>query len=82
MDKVERVLDGSAKKIAKDPTDWRCKFCFKKSVCWDKVEIAPECSKCQYAMAKANGLWHCLKRDEEAVSPCDEFAVYEPLPRD
>ena len=37
--KVERVLNGEAKKISNDPSDWRCRGCFKRSVCWENEEI-------------------------------------------
>lgn len=82
--RVERVLQGGAKRISTDPADWRCKDCFKRTACWDvaKISIEPECKTCAHAHPVPDGTWHCGLHDKSATQPCKDWAVYQPKPRE
>lgn len=80
--RVERVLANQAAKISVDETDWRCRGCFKRGVCWEGAEVPKTCMTCQHAFANRQGSWHCSKHDEEAVAACDQYQKYEPIPRE
>ena len=76
--KVETALKNQAQKISVDETDWRCKFCFKRSVCWGHTKPEKECQSCAFAIADTeNGLWHCSKHNREASATCDDYKIYE-----
>jgi hypothetical protein len=82
-ERVERAILGTARKISVDSTDWRCRGCFKRSVCWGGLlEVPRECATCGYAQASPDGAWHCNKHDKNATDTCDDYKVYEPLPKE
>ena len=82
-ERIQRILNGEAKKISKDSSDWRCRGCFKAGVCWDGVDVEPtSCSLCQFARPKPDGCWHCTKHDKNANVLCSDFKLYEPLPKE
>jgi len=80
-EKVNRVLSGQARKISEDETDWRCRGCFKRGVCWGDREVPVACSTCQYASPLADGGWHCHKHDTRATAPCSDYQRYAPIPK-
>ena len=80
--RIEDVIKNKAKKISKDETDWRCKGCFKKSVCWHKAPVKVDCVTCNFAEANHNGGWHCTKKNVEAKAPCSLYKLYEPMEKD
>ena len=81
-DRIERAILGKARKISKDVTDWRCRGCFKRGVCWDGVDVPVRCGTCTFASAHPSGAWHCDKHDREANKTCDDYKMYEPLPKE
>ena len=82
QERIERVVTGKAKKISTDSTDWRCRGCFKRGVCWGDRAVPVACETCQFSGPKPDGGWHCYKHDRTALEPCADYQRYEPLPRD
>lgn len=80
-ERVQRVIDGDVEKISSDKTDWRCKGCFKRSVCWDNREPKVECATCQHATATHGKEWYCNIKDTTAVNPCDKYEIWRPRER-
>jgi hypothetical protein len=79
--RVERILQGRAQRIARDPADWRCKGCFKRGVCWEGVAADRACQTCQFASPTPSGGWFCTRHGKDAALPCDDWTQYEPKPR-
>ena len=80
--RIERVLANQSAKISVDETDWRCRGCFKRGVCWEGAEVPKTCVTCQHAFPNKQGTWHCSKHDEEATAACADYQKYEPIPRE
>tara|TARA_B110000046_G_scaffold10626_1_gene10637 strand:- start:45050 stop:45862 length:813 start_codon:yes stop_codon:yes gene_type:complete len=80
--KIERALSGQVRKISTDETDWRCKGCFKRGVCWGDKEVVPSCPTCAFSLPRPDGKWQCTKLDDEAVEICPNYRQYEPLPKE
>ena len=76
------VWDFTTRKISKDETDWRCKGCFKRGVCWGDKEVDPSCPTCSFSVPRPDGKWQCTKLDDEAVEICPNYRQYEPLPKE
>ena len=76
--RMQFVIDGGANRIADTETDWRCKGCFKRSVCWVEPEVEPECRMCEHSLPKDTGKWHCSVFDAECKKPCDKFSLFRP----
>ena len=81
-ERIERAISGEARKISVDSTDWRCRGCFKRGVCWEGKDVPVACSTCTYATATPEGLWHCTKHDKAAEVVCDDYTRYEPTAKD
>jgi len=81
-ERIERAILGTARKISTDGTDWRCKGCFKRGVCWDGEDVPKQCSTCSHAAAHPSGGWHCEKHDKPADEVCGDYNRYEPLPKE
>jgi len=81
-ERIERVVLGKARKISDDGTDWRCRGCFKRGVCWEGMDIPVRCGTCRFSSAHPSGAWHCDKHDKEANGPCADYETYEPLPKE
>ena len=81
-ERIERAINNLAKKISKDGTDWRCRGCFKNSVCWQGKDVEATCSFCIHARASDDGKWYCFKHDKKALEVCDDYLVYKPLEKD
>lgn len=75
--RASQVLRGDATRISKDETDWRCKGCFKREVCWNEIEPPRACTSCVHASPRQDGLWKCALTDEEAREPCDKYSVFK-----
>ncbi|GAA4652556.1 hypothetical protein GCM10023116_48400 [Kistimonas scapharcae] len=70
-DRIHRVINNEAEMIATDKSDWRCKGCFKRGVCWGEAEPHPECSACQYAKPlDSNRDWWCTHRNRRVSEDC------------
>jgi len=78
--KVTTVLLGDVEKISASQTDWRCKGCFHRTVCWEQTEYK-KCTGCAHAQANERGLWDCTKTGDEAVNVCEHFAPWRPRER-
>lgn len=76
--KIETALMNQAERISEDPTDWRCRGCFKRDACWNGLEVEPACHFCAHASAEDHNRWFCQLHGEEAVDPCQHFERYEP----
>ena len=77
--KVEDVINGLGRKLSKDESDWRCRGCFKREVCWHGKE--PERTKRTCGNSKAqidSADWVCSKGCGEI---CEDWSRYEPLPK-
>lgn len=81
-ERVERILANKARKVSHDETDWRCKGCFKRGVCWEGMDVEVACQTCTHAIAKPTGDWHCIKHDRDAYNTCKDYSIYEPLPKE
>ena len=77
--RIEDVIENKAKKLATDETDWRCRGCFKKSVCWHNAPVPVACNTCQFAEANHQGTWTCKKTNLEATKVCSSYQVYKPI---
>tara|TARA_B100000749_G_scaffold260869_1_gene232641 strand:+ start:19 stop:900 length:882 start_codon:yes stop_codon:yes gene_type:complete len=80
MARIEVIFANEATKISHDKTDWRCKGCFKRGVCWDDDPVPVSCETCQHAQPKENGIWFCNEHQKEATKACKDYDLYRPLP--
>ena len=81
-ERVERAVHGESAKISKDESDWRCRGCFKRGVCWGDTEVPVQCSTCSFSSASPDGLWHCHKHDKSAVKACADYERYAPADKE
>lgn len=79
--RIETALRGEAKRVATDRSDWRCKGCFRMSVCWMGADVPKRCSTCALAQPDPHGGWWCSRHERAAVALCADWKVYEPIPR-
>lgn len=79
--RIETALRGEAKKVATDRSDWRCKGCFRASVCWLGAEVPKRCGTCAHARPDPKTWWWCGKHERAAEATCADWTAYEPLPR-
>lgn len=82
QDRINRILANQARRISEDESDWRCRDCFKRSVCWGKIDPPKACQTCAHSYPNANGGWHCGKHDKQAINVCDQYEIYKPLPKE
>lgn len=80
--RIKRILRGEGKRIARDRSDWRCKGCFKRDVCWGKVQPKIACSACAHAVADERGGWYCTVIESTAKDVCNSYQPYQPGARD
>ena len=80
--RMQYVIDGGGNRIAEDQADWRCRGCFKRSVCWEEPKVEPKCTFCEHAMPRSSGEWECSKHDTVCKDPCDDFAVFRPTKKE
>ncbi len=76
--RAERVLYGLAEKVASDPSDWRCKDCPKRGVCWEGQEVVEDMRSCAHAAPSMKGGWACSKG---CTDKCLDWKRYEPRAR-
>jgi len=74
LNRATRVLMNEAQKVAKDSSDWRCKDCSKKDVCWNDAPVPMDMRTCAHAVP-ASGGWNCTKG---CVGVCNEWERYKP----
>jgi hypothetical protein len=77
--RIDTVMRGEAKKIGRDASDWRCRFCSRSSVCWAEADVPKSCATCVMAAPRDDGRWHCFLNDAEAKTVCDSWSVYRPM---
>lgn len=80
--RIEKVLSNQARKVSKDESDWRCKGCFKRGVCWHGDPVPASCTTCTHALATKDGGWWCGKHSRKATALCDDYELYHPLPKE
>lgn len=76
--RIELVLQGDARKISDKPSDWRCRGCFKREVCWEEREPEQTMKTCMNNTPTKDGKWVCQKGCHEA---CLEWKQYRPMPK-
>ena len=81
-DRIQTVFDGNAKKISVDNSDWRCRGCFKSDVCWGDRSVPKLCQTCSFSRPKPDGGWYCSKHDKDTLNPCEDYKLFEPLPKE
>lgn len=79
--RIETVMANRAAKIAKDESDWRCRSCWKRSVCWSGRLPDKTCKTCAHAIADTAGGWFCALHRKTCDEPCGDWQVYRPLDR-
>ena len=79
--RIQFVLDGGANRIADDITDWRCKGCFKRSACYQLIEVKPECETCEHSTPNEDGTWNCRKLNSVCKEPCGDYKTFEVTPK-
>lgn len=77
-ERVRRAMSGEAAKISHDETDWRCRGCFKRGVCWGDMPVPVRCQTCKHSVPTADGWWHCDKHDRPCGDACAEYEVFTP----
>lgn len=80
--RIINVLNGQATKCATDHSDWRCKGCFKRDVCWHDAPVAVEASSCQFGEPQSDGTWLCTGcgATEGCCNP-EQYMRYRPNER-
>ena len=77
--KIQSALDGQAGRVASDPSDWRCKSCFKRESCWSQeADVNPACHFCKHSFANQFGGWTCSLTNSEATQVCDKYIQFRP----
>jgi CRISPR/Cas system-associated exonuclease Cas4 (RecB family) len=80
--RIVTVLDGDAAKVSIDDTDWRCRGCFKRDVCWGDIPVPVEASSCQFGEPQKDGTWLCTNCDsKEGCCDPDKYMRYRPKDR-
>jgi len=80
--RIESALLNTARRIAGDESDWRCRGCFKRTSCWGSPVLERECYHCQHASAEPDGGWHCHLHNMPATATCGSFERYRPLAKE
>lgn len=82
QERIKNIFLNEAKRVSTDPLDWRCKDCFKRTVCWEEPEQKPSCVRCAHATPSHDGKWWCLKHEKDADGPCGDYETYKPKVRE
>jgi hypothetical protein len=76
--KLDQLVNSSIPpiRIAEKESDWRCKFCDAKPVCWEGVPMRQNCRTCMYSEPMDEGKWACtklgtLRTSDEQYKGCD-----------
>lgn len=81
--RIITVLNGEARKISYDGTDWRCKGCFKRDVCWGDKDVSVEPSSCQFGEPQKDGTWLCTNcGGDKSCNNTDSYMRYHPMPKE
>ena len=81
--RIVTVLNGDAAKISVDITDWRCRGCFKRDVCWSDMAVPVEASSCQFSKPVKDGTWLCDNcGGTEGCNDPEKYMRYHPQPRE
>lgn len=77
--KIARAIS-KPERIAPNPTDWRCRGCFKRTSCWhpQEVEAPAVCRMCKHSQPDLYGqdkAWLCGLHDRSAVNPCEDYEM-------
>lgn len=75
--RAEKVLMGSAQRIGTDVSDWRCKECPRRHVCFEGAEVPKDMRTCANSYLAGNG-WQCKNG---CVGQCQNWQRFEPEPR-
>lgn len=59
--KAEYVIESPTppRRIAEQPTFYKCRFCYYKDVCHEGVDPIINCRTCQFATPDSDGSWYC-----------------------
>lgn len=79
--KVENVLDDRAEQISDDPSDWRCRGCFKREVCWENKDLKKEHQTrktCKNYLPNRDGTWNC---ENGCQQECLKWERWRPKPK-
>ncbi|MGL4754927.1 MAG: hypothetical protein ACRCXB_21360 [Aeromonadaceae bacterium] len=78
---IHRALTNQARRISDTPVFFKCKFCFKRSVCHGDTEVPRCCATCQHALAHKSGGWECTLSNEvnHADDICHGYERYKAL---
>lgn len=79
--RIGSILQGAATKISKDADDWRCRGCFKASVCWGNARPDPLCRNCRHSLPHEEGGWWCHLKGRKCDKPCDKHDYFRPQER-
>jgi len=79
--KVENVLADRAQQVSDDPSDWRCRGCFKREVCWEKKELEQKFQvrkTCKNYQPNLDGTWTCGNGCQQE---CLKWERWQPKPK-
>lgn len=81
--KAEQVLQGESRRISKTPAFWECQSCFKRTACWNEVDVEKKCATCAHSapFTKDTGtakLWHCQRHDVLVTDACNDWKLWRP----
>lgn len=78
--KINRIVESENPPIpiAETESDWRCKFCDQKAVCWKQERPLATCRMCRNGVAAENGEWVCglsskVLSQSEQIAACEEW---------
>lgn len=73
-----RVLTGSATRVGSDISDWRCKDCPRRGVCWEDADVPQDRRTCANAHLTNSG-WEC--KAGCTGDTCNNWTRFEAEPR-
>lgn len=75
--RIERLLGNKdIERISHDPDDWRCKGCFKYTVCQGITQPKVECRSCKHSVAGTAAGWYCEKHKIDCTTPCKDYETF------
>ena len=81
--RIVTVLNGDAAKVSTDATDWRCRGCFKRDVCWSDKAVPVEASSCAYGEPQKDGSWLCTNcGGDKGCNDPEKYMRYRPRDRE
>ncbi len=76
--RIQTALSGGRTRISGKRDDFRCRFCFKNSSCWDIPDVKPECRFCEHSFANEDGGFTCRLDYKEAGEVCESYTLFRP----